>query len=147
MTTTTANARDEMMAIIAAILPALPGVVVKWQGVDTLDPPSQDTDWMRVDIGHEAGGQASLSGPVNGATRWGQDGLITVQCFGRMSAGGITKAMEMACAVRDAFRGRATAGGVWFKRQTIREVGQDKGWYQVNATIIFDYDEVIQHVP
>lgn len=142
MTTTTPNARDEVMAIIHEALALLPGVVVKYQGVDTLDPPSQDTDWARVDMGHEAGGQASLSGPINGVTRWGQNGQIIVQCFGRISAGGIDKAMEMACAVRDAFRGRATAGGVWFRRQTIREVGQDKGWYQVNATITFDYDEV-----
>lgn len=147
MTTTTPVARDEVMAVIATALASVAGVVVKYQGVDTLEPPDQNTDWARVDMGHEAGGQASLSGPINGATRWGQNGMITVQCFGRMTAGGIDKAMEMACAVRDAFRGRATAGGVWFRRQTIREVGQDKGWYQVNAIITFDYDEVKSHVP
>lgn len=142
MTATTPTARDEVMAILAVAFAAMPGVVVKWQGVDTLEPPSGDTDWVRVDMGHEAGGQASLSGPTNGKIRWGRNGTIIVQCFARTAAGGITKAIEMACAVRDAFQGRATDSGVWFRNCTIREAGPDAHWYQVNTTITFDYDEV-----
>lgn len=143
MTSTTPTARAESMAFIAALLPAMPGVVVKWQGVDTLDPPSGDTDWMRVEMTHDpaASGQASLAGE-SGKKRWGRRGTIMVQCFARLTAGSIDKATDMACAVRDAFQGRATDSGVWFRNCSIREVGADLSWYQVNATITFDYDEV-----
>jgi hypothetical protein len=142
VTTTTPNARDEISAIIHEALAGIGVTVVKYDGVDSLDPPSLEVNWARATIGHEDGGQRSLSGPTSGKIRWGENGVIVVQCFGLMTEGGLTKAVQMACAVRDAFRGRATAGGVWFRRQTIREVGIDKGWYQVNATLTFDYDEV-----
>lgn len=142
MTTTTANARDEMMALILALLPEFPGVVVKWQGVDTLEPPSGDTEWWRVDITHDDGSQGSLSGPAGGVKRWRRSGQVIVQCFARVAAGSIDRANEMACAVRDAFQGRATDGGVWFRNCSTREVGVDKHWFQVNASITFEYDEV-----
>ena len=146
MSATARIAEDEMLAVIAGILPSLPGVVVKWPGEDGRQPPSQGVDWLGVGFNYDDGGQGSLSGPVSGSTRWQQDGFITVRCFGRVAVGGRARAREMACAVRDAFRGRATVSGVWFRGQTIRDVGIDKGWYQFNAIIPFEYDEVIPHV-
>lgn len=150
MTATTPTARDEMVAIVRVALAAFPGLVVKYDGVDSQDPPSANTDWVRVSIQHEDGGQASLSGPVNGVTRWGRTGFIFVQCFARQAptdaapgdAIGIDKALIYACAVRDAFQGRATDSGVWFRNCNAREVGPDKSWFQANASITFDYDEV-----
>jgi hypothetical protein len=150
MSADTPTARAEMYAIVAAALAPFPGLVVKYQGVDSLDPPSGDTDWVRVDIQHEDAGQASLSGPTNGAMRWGRNGFIFVQCFAQLAPTGaapgdpisIDKAMLYACAVRDAFQGRATDSGVWFRNCNAREIGPDKSWYQANASITFDYDEV-----
>jgi hypothetical protein len=150
MSADTPTARDQMYAIAAQALAAFPGLVVKYDGVDSLDPPPSDQDWVRVGIQHEDGGQASLSGPVNGKVRWGRNGFIFAQCFAVQAPAvvapgqpvGIDKAMMYACAVRDAFQGRATDGGVWFRNCNAREVGPDKSWYQANASITFDYDEV-----
>lgn len=150
MTATTPTARDEMAAIVREALAPFPGLVVKYDGVDSLEPPSSDTDWVRVSIQHEDAGQASLSGPINGVTRWGRGGFVFVQCFARQAPLdaapgdpiGIDKAMIYACAVRDAFQGRASDSGVWFRKCNAREVGPDKSWYQANASITFDYDEV-----
>jgi hypothetical protein len=141
MTATTPVARDEMFAVVKAALAPFNGVVVQWPGVDTLEPPSADTDWVRITLEHDSGSQASLAG-ADGARRWNRGGTIFAQCFGRLAVGSDVRANELACAVRDAFQGRATVSGVWFRNCGIREVGRDKFWYQTNAFITFDYDEV-----
>lgn len=142
MTTTTPNARDEMSARVVEVRDTLfPATVIYWQGVDTLAPPAADVEWWRVTIQHSESEQASLACD-EGKRRWRRYGILTVQCFAPLEAGGLTRAEEMACAVRDAFQSRATDGGVWFKRCTIREVGPDKSWYLFNASIPFEYDEV-----
>lgn len=150
MNVTTPIARAEMYAIAAAALAVFPGLVVKYQGVDSLDPPSADTDWVLVTIQHEDGFQGSLSGPINGVVRWQRIGTLFAQCFARLapvdaSPGdlvSVDKAMEYASAVRDAFQGRASDSGVWFRNCKATEVGQDKSWFQANSSITFDYDEV-----
>lgn len=149
MTATTPIARAEMYAIAAAALAPFPGLVVKYQGVDSLDPPDGDVDWVRVSVEHEDGNQASLAGDT-GVKRWGRNGFIFAQCFARQAPVdaapgdliGVDKAMQYACAVRDAFQGRASDSGVWFRNCNAREVGQDKSWFQANTSITFDYDEV-----
>lgn len=149
MTSTTPLARTEMYAIAAAALAPFPGLVVQYDGVDSPEPPNADTDWVRISVQHEDGGQASLTGGT-GSTRWGRNGFIFAQCFSRQAPVdaapgdliGVDKAMQYACAVRDAFQGRASDSGVWFRNCNAREVGPDKSWYQANASITFDYDEV-----
>lgn len=150
MTCTTPVAKSQMNAIAAAALAAFPGLVVQYTGVDALEPPDADKDWARVDIQHDGAGQGSLSGPVNGAVRWRRNGYIFVQCYGRLAPVGaapgdligLDQAMAIACAVRDAFQGRATEGGVWFRKCEAKEVGPHLAWYQANAVIRFEYDEV-----
>jgi len=48
----------------------------------------------------------------------------------------------MAESARDAYQGIRTPGGVWFRNATTREIGNDRAWYNVNAVIQFQYDEV-----
>lgn len=129
------------MAIMKAVLGTFPGLVVQWDGVDKADPPSGDVDWVRVEMVHDTGAQGSLAG-ADGPRRWNRTGVIFAQCFGRLTAGSKDRAEELACAVRDAYQGRATESGVWFRNCGIREVGSDKFWYQTNAFIPFEYDEV-----
>ena len=44
--------------------------------------------------------------------------------------------------VRDALQGKTTASQIWFRNPRINEVGEDRDWFQVNATIDFNYDEL-----
>lgn len=143
MTCTTPDAIDQMSQIIVDLVPtALAGVVIQWDGGnEDLGHPEADKDWIRVIIEHEDGGQGSLAGDA-GKKRWHRVGMITVQCFGQLATTSKKRANELACAVRDAYQGRATVGGVWFRRCTTREVGTDKFWFQTNAFISFEYDEV-----
>lgn len=143
MTCSTPLATDEIKGVILEViaLEAFDDVVVQWQGIDKLEPPAADVDWMRVTVEHDSGNQASLAG-ADGARRWRRTGTVIVQNFAQLNKGSSDRAEEMACAVRDAYQGRATESGVWFRNCGIREVGPDKFWYQTNAFATFEYDEV-----
>lgn len=142
MTASLQTAIDEITAIAAQVFTGVPGLVVKWDGIDEMKPPSGESNWVYVTIRHDDGFQASLSGPVDGKKRWRAPGILTVQCFWLRTDTGIMGARALASLVQKAYRGRATASGVWFRNPSIREVGVDSSWYQVNFTVSFEYDEV-----
>jgi hypothetical protein len=143
MTTTTANAVDEMLAVVKAALDAAyPGLHVRWPGVLHSAPAPAEAPWVRVEVLHRAGFQRALGG--SGRRRWGRTGELWVQCFAPLKSGGLNDAQDMACAVRDAMQGSSTPGGVWLRNATTNEVGPDASWYHVNAMAEFHYDEVTQ---
>lgn len=140
MTADALVARDEIYELINnAIVASLPGVIVHWEGVEGVIP--QNSKWLRVSLRHVTGRQASLAGE-NGVRRWNRTGFVSVQCFAPLASGGVKAATEMACVVRDALQGKATESCVWFRNPRINEVGVDGDWFNVNATIDFDYDEL-----
>lgn len=141
MTTTTANAVDEMFAVVRAALTGFAGLDIRWPGIVYPVAPVATASFVLVTLKHLDGGQASLA-CYNGRRRWERIGRLTVQCFAPLQFGGMQKAGEMAVAVRDAMQGASTPGGVWFRDATTNEVGPDASWYQTNAASTFNYDEV-----
>lgn len=141
MTTTTANAIDECAVIMANMAAAVYAqAVVRYRGKEAGDTPT-DKDWFRWTMQHADGYQATLSNQ-HGERRWRREGFIIVQCFGLLSGGGMQIAQRMAESVRDAYQGRSTPGGVWFRNARTQEVGTDRHHFQVNAIVNFNYDEV-----
>lgn len=132
----------EMMSVAREVFASVPGLVVEWDGVDEMKPPSGDSHWVYAMIRHDDSFQASLSGPDQGKKRWRSTGILTVQCFWLLKDTGLTGARLLAKKLQQAYRGRATASGVWFRNPSIREVGPDSSWYQVNFTVFFEYDQV-----
>lgn len=146
MPTTTPNAVDEMLTLVRAAGLLLSATLhMEWDGKPDPSnaPPPQDAEWIRAAVQHdpEASFQGSLS-CQHGVRRWRREGQLYVQCFAPLKAGGLTRAMEMACAFRDALQGASTPGGVWFRRVTAREVGPHNSLYQANTSARFQYDEV-----
>lgn len=144
MTATTEQARNEMCALVKAVLDAnVAGKRVDWPGVENNNPPPADDSWMRVTLRHDpnAQGQRGVGG-ATGKRRWHREGILTVQFFVPFKAGGLNRAMELACILRDALQGAKTASGVWFKGAEAHEVGSDGNWYNANASARFIYDEV-----
>ena len=144
MTATAATARNEIFALIyAAVTAQVPAAKIVWEG--TLVPadqmPTSDETWVRVSLRHVTGEQASLAG-VDGVRRWNRTGFVSAQCFAPLASGGIQAATELARVVRDALQGKTTASQIWFRNPRINEVGEDRDWFQVNATIDFNYDEL-----
>ena len=137
--------RNESFALIRAAVSAYDGAVkMYWEGVPTsaANPaPTQNDVWLRASLLHATGNQASLAG-VDGVRRWNRTGFISVQCFAPLARGSVQKATQLACVVRDALQGKQTESCVWFRNPQINEVGEDRDWFNVNATIDFDYDEL-----
>lgn len=145
MTATYEEARAEMYALIKSARDAIAlGIYTEWQGKESSTPPPQDAEWLSVSLRHSptGSGQSSLS-CEQGRRRWRREGMLYVQCFAPLSAGGLKRAMELACAFRDGIQGSTgTPGGVWFRNPSAFEVGPDRNWFNANASARFTYDEV-----
>ena len=156
MSLTFSQARDEMYALFKASwdadTPAITGTVPRVQygrveRVQTLGEagrPASDDPWARIVIRH-AGGTESLAGAI-GAHTYERSGFVSVQVFVPLNADGGPQDLEdLSMLVRNVFEGNVTAGGVWFRRCEIREVGVEekyKAWVQNNVLCDFVYDEV-----
>lgn len=142
------SARDEIFGLFrtywSAQTPALnsgQAIRVEWPGVDSQTPPPADKPWARIIARHVTSRQATF-GP-SGERRFTRPGLVTVQIFTPVSAGGgLSLAEKCAIIARDAFEGRGTASGIWFRNARIQEGGQDGTWQQMNVTVEFLYDEL-----
>lgn len=142
MTATTKEAVDSMFGLVrdtAAVI--APSIDIWWQGVARDGVPVADEEWLRVHMRHAAGSQGSLS-CEHGQRRWRRSGLLFVQCFAPLEAGGLTRAMALAGAFRDAIQSAQLTSGVWFRDATATEIGPDKSWFNANTSARFTYDEV-----
>ena len=142
------SARDEILGLFrahwVAQTPALNGgqpIRVEWPGVDAGGPPPADKPWARIALRHTTSRQSTF-GPAGGR-RFTRPGLVTVQIFAPLSAGqGLSLAEKCAIIARDAFEGRGTASGIWFRNARIQEIGRTGAWQQFNTVVEFQYDEL-----
>lgn len=102
-------------------------------------PPKGHTPWARVMVRMASAGQASLGGKDQ--KRWNRTGVITVQVFTEVGKG-LSASRAAAKIVTDAYEGKATPGGVWFRNVRPVEAPADGDFAQVNVVIEFTYDEV-----
>jgi hypothetical protein len=70
-----------------------------------------------------------------------RNGVLTVQIF-TVYGIGLTKSDALVKIVQDAFEGKATLNGIWFRNVRASEIGQDGEWHQTNVLVEFIYDEV-----
>jgi hypothetical protein len=129
--------------VLALLVDALPGdLPVKWPDVATAPgfPPASGS-WARVSITDtEPARPPPLVGdPAN--RRYSMDGLLTV-AFYAIGGDGRRAAQALGQRVLDAFRGQKTAGGVWFRRERVNDVGADGPWWHVNTIVEYQYDTV-----
>lgn len=143
MTATYTQARNEVFQIVKDVAAVVaPGIRIDWDGKENNTPPPQDAEWLAVRLRHTGSGQGSLS-CEHGQRRWRRDGMLHVQCFAPLSAGGLERAMEIACAIRDAIQvSKGTPSGVWFREPVAKEIGPDRNWYNANTSARITYDEV-----
>lgn len=136
--------RDETFTMVKNALVAFdPTIKIYYQGKTNPSTPDDKDSWVRLSILHNPSGQgqASLAG-TNGVRRWNRTGIVTGQCFAPLASGSVKRATEIAGVVRDALQGKQTPSCVWFRRPAISEIGEDDAWFNVNATIDFNYDEL-----
>lgn len=139
---TSADARNEVMALVASVLVGLITVDnIRWPGQESMSPPVASATWAAIFMTHTIGEQGSLAGDT-GKRRWSRQGIITIQCFAPTAKAGLTVSFDLACRLRDAFQSYSSATSLWFRNANAKEVGPDASWYQANTTANFDYDEV-----
>ena len=137
MSLTLAQARDDMLKMISdAWLPTGKPILYEDRGGT---PPKEGTAWARVTIRHNRGDQETLSNPF-GSRLFRRDGLVFVQIFTPVG-NGLEQADALAKIALDAYEGKSSQNGVWFRNVRYREVGPDGNWYQVNVIAEFEYSE------
>lgn len=146
MSVTTPQAVDEMRAIFfdwwrnhahEAWDGGVPEVV--WQGVQTDGNVARSTlPWARHAVMHRDGAQRTFGE----TSRFEREGFVFVQVFAPKDfARGFETAEALAVVARNAYEGKQTPSGVWFRSATHREVGSAEPWWQFNVDIEFTYEE------
>lgn len=139
MTLTIAQARDEMLTLFRtewiATYPTAPILWADATSDDDLPNPETDPIWCRATVRHTGGGNDSV-----GNRLMYRIGAVTIQLFTRYGSG-LSNNDQAAKVAMDAFQGRSTAGGVWFRNVTLNEIGQDGDWFQANIIAEFEYTE------
>lgn len=140
------QAREEINEMLAAAWGAFnwgaAAPAIHWEGREKPSPPPPDQPYVAIFIKHLQGLQASLTDDLS-RKRWRREGLITVQCFGSLASGrGLEDAVQMGIIAGRAYEGKQSANCIWFRDVVSKEIGPTGGWYQVNVTVQFEYDEV-----
>lgn len=141
---TAAEAVDEILALLKTAADAA-GYEVDWRNIRG-EPPDDDEGevprgpqpWLRPSILHAPGTQTI--GQVAGERFYERNALLTVEC--RVASGqGLSAAYALAKIVADAYEGKDTPSGAWFRDGRIQEVGVDGEWYAVNFLVSAVYYE------
>jgi hypothetical protein len=116
----------------------------QWSGLTAIawpdlpfDKPDDET-WVRFDARENDGFQNTIGDPGNNAFR--HTGIVTIQVFqpqGQASKDARDKAQKAI----EAFQGM-DVNGIHFFNVQARQVGNDRGWYQINVLASFRYDEI-----
>lgn len=138
MSLTYAAARDEILTLFrtawlangsSAAVPLFYDDVAK-------DAPSA-VSWARVTVRHNTGGNDGIGNRLRIRT-----GTVTIQIFTTFGEG-LASVDVLGKVAVDAFHGKATSGGAWFRNVRLNEVGQDGKWFQTNVLADFEYNEEV----
>lgn len=94
--------------------------------------------FCRVFLRHVSGRQATLGGV--GHRTFERNGFLTVQIFTPVGKG-LLESHRLAKVVGDAFEGRSSGNGVWFRNVRINEIGKDGMFNLLNVIVDFEYHE------
>ena len=111
-----------------------PNVEILWDNVKDDTAPNAREPWVRVKVNWGDTRGASIP-----ASRWRTAGVFQVQIFVPKGTG-ITAAMALGDAVSAAMQG-ITVSEIRLRATSLRPVGVDDGWYQLNANTPFVFDE------
>jgi len=151
MTVGYSEARNQMFALFKAAWDAGSAAIVgyvpevRWQDNELADKPQSGKHWCRASTQSVIERQATLSDCVGepGKKRYESAGLVFVQLFAPKSvANASEKAQQLAVIARNAFRGKSTAGGIWFYNVRINNLAAENLFYRFNVVAEYEYDEI-----
>ena len=151
MTASYIEAKDAMFALFNTAWQAGAGAIVgsvpeiRWQGVEGRDLPPTDDYWCRVSLQTLRRKQATLGLPTGDADikRYTVFGLIFVQVFCPMALSDAgAKGELLAQLAQNAFSGKTTDNGVWFRNTVINELPATDDYYIFNVVAEYTYDDI-----
>ena len=104
------------------------------------DKPSSSSPFVRFTVRHRESEQTSAGHPL-GNRLFSRYGQVIVELYVPLGEG-MNRADRLAKTIVDAFEGKQSENGVWFRNVRLSEVGPDEGWYKVVVTSEFEYTEV-----
>lgn len=100
---------------------------------------TDNSPWASSTIRHTTASQDNLGGIGN--MSFLRQGFVIVQVFTPVG-NGLQESYQLAKVITDAFEGKSSPLGVWFRRIRINEIGKDGMFQQLNVIIEFEYNEV-----
>jgi hypothetical protein len=138
MSATFTEARDDILTLFKTAWDTT-GYTVVYDDLPG-DIPDTSTPWARVTVRHQTGRQQTLVNDV-GQRKFLREGVIIIQIF-IPSGEGLSLIDSLAKIVADAFEGKSTTSGVWFRNVRLNEIGADGNWFNANVLIDFEYNEL-----
>ena len=114
---------------------------VRWPGIEVPTAPDRSKFWARVSQKTSSETQSTLRNGDNGR-RYTNQGTIYVQIFCPVSeSGSMTKGRKLGEIARDAFRGKQSVNGIWFRDARILEMPTEQDWFAFTVRADYIYDE------
>lgn len=140
-------ANDEILGLFRtywnANSPALNGgqaPLVQWPG-PVSEPADNTAPFARIRLRYGTSIQRTF-GPA-GTRRFERPGFVTVQTFGPLSKGdGLILSQNLGIIARDAYEGRGTSSGIWFRNARLTDSGEDGSWHIHTMITEFTYEEL-----
>jgi hypothetical protein len=113
------------------------GYTVHWDDVrDQRD--ISNSPWAVFIVRHATGNQDNLGGTGN--RNFVRTGTAIASIF-TPTGNGLSESYTLAKVVSDAYEGKSSDNGVWFKNVRIQEIGRESQFYHLNVLIDFEYSE------
>lgn len=114
---------------------------VRWSGIEQPATPDRSKFWARVSQKTSNETQSTLRNGTAGQ-RYTNNGTAYIQIFCPVSeVGAITKGRKLAELARDAYRGKQSVNGVWFRNAHILEMPTEQDWFAFTVRADYIYDE------
>ena len=137
MSLTFEQANDDMMKMINDAW-SVTGHKIFFESV--VDEREQETlPFLRVFVRHAGGGQRTLGGVDS--RMFERRGFLRFEVYARIT-NGLQESYQLAKVVADAYEGRSSDNGVWFRRVRISERGKDGIFNRTDVIVDFEYHEM-----
>ena len=114
---------------------------VRWPGIEQPTAPDRSKFWARVSQKTSNETQSTLRNGDNGQ-RYTNRGTLYVQIFCPVSlSGSLKNGRKLAELARDAYRGKHSVNGVWFRNARILEMPTEQDWFALTVQVDYIYDE------
>lgn len=132
------QAQDEMLAMVKAAWDTTAYADrMFYEGVP-FDRPTDQSPWAVTYIRHASGAQRTLGG--SSGSLFERLGVTIINIF-IPTGKGLSESYPLAKVLSDAFEGKSSPGGIWFRNVRIVEIGSEGDFHQTNFLADFTYTE------